>query len=266
MGYEKIPPNKKLTPYVICYYHWKQTLKEELKVQSPPSGFEALVFNYGDPYQIDTVAEKKIVSPISFYSGQNTSNYDMLMNGEVDIFGVVMKPCAFYSLFRVVVKGTVDKRIPLVKLLAEEGEKIEKEMLSINTIDQKVNYIDELLLQKSWIAELHDDPVEKAANLITKHKGKLSIKDLMEEMPYSRRTLERNFQEKIGVSPKMLARICRFANMSYLLMYRKANWQELVYEGGYTDQSHFIKDFQFFNRQSPNEYLRNHKELVKFLG
>lgn len=52
---------------------------------------------------------------------------------------------------------------------------------------------------------------------------------------------------------------------SYCLMYQKAKWQELAYEAGYYDHSHFIKDFQFFNRDSPTAYLQQHKELIHYL-
>jgi len=34
-------------------------------------------------------------------------------------------------------------------------------------------------------------------------------------------------------------------------------WTEIVYETGYADQSHFIKDFQEFCGFNPSRYIKN---------
>lgn len=262
MIYEKIIPDERLSSVVKCYYRWEQEFDEtSAKIQSPPSGYEAMVFNYGEPYIIHIIKQPGILSPQAFYSGQNTVNYEMHLQGNIRVFGVVLQPAAFACLFRVSVKGTADRRIPLVQLLGKEAEILHQKLSEAQNSDERVRIMNELLGQKLWLAQLHVDPVDKAARLIMEHKGNLSVQELAEHICCSRRTLER----KTGVTPKMMARICRFAHMSYLLMYQKANWQELVFQGGYTDQSHFIKDFQYFNRQKPSAYLQHHRELIKYL-
>lgn len=266
MIYEKINADERLAYVVKCYYYWEQeTEGENIRLQSPPSGYEAIVFNFGDTYRISTVMRKKIISPKAFYSGQNTGNYEICINGKIKVFGVVLVPGAFARLFRVSVSGTVDRRLSLNELLGDEAHQLTHKLTTAQHTEERVQLMNELLLQKFWISKLHADPVDEAARLIMEHNGTLPIQELVKKISCSRRTLERKFVDKTGVSPKMLARICRFAHMSYLMMYRKVNWQELVYEGGYTDQSHFIKDFQYFNRQKPSEYLQHHQELIKFL-
>ena len=266
MIYEKLNPDQQLEELVHCYYHWEQDTEGKcIRVQRPPSGYEAIVFNLGDRYRINTLAHKSFTTTEAFYSGQHTGNYEMHLTGKIKVFGVVLLPGAFASLFRVSVKGTVDRRIPLQELLNTEADSMIREVTEVQGKKEWVRIMNKILLEKLWISQLHADPVDKAARLIAKHNGMISLQELVDDLGCSRRTLQRKFIDKTGVSPKMLARICRFSHMSYLLMYRKADWQELVYEGGYSDQSHFIKDFQYFNRQKPTEYLQQHQELIKYL-
>lgn len=230
MIYEKIIPDARLSSVVKCYYRWEQEFGEtSAKIQSPPSGYEAMVFNYGEPYIIHTIIKSDILSPQAFYSGQNTANYEMHLQGNIRVFGVVLQPAAFACLFRVSVKGTADRRVPLDQLLGKEAEILRLKLSEAQNSNERAHIMNELLCQKLWLTQLHADPVDKAARLIMEHKGNLSVQDLAERICCSRCTLERKFIEKTGVTPKMMAQICRFSYMSYLLIYRKADWQELFF-------------------------------------
>ena len=51
MRYQKFTPATELTPFIECYFVWEGEAKESLDVQSPPNVFNAMVFNYADPYE-----------------------------------------------------------------------------------------------------------------------------------------------------------------------------------------------------------------------
>ena len=267
MIYQKILPLEKLTSFVKCYYQWEHDViqGQPLTVQSPPSGYEALVFSYGHPYQIKRGNHEDGWVPTAFYSGQNTTNYQLSLSNTVGMFGVVFQPAAFATLFRVSVKDTADQRIALDDILGTEGKYLAQKILEAPTTAGRVEIMESFLLQKLWLSKLHITVADNAARLIDCRNGIVTVQELMDEIGSSRRPLERKFIEKVGVSPKFYARIRRFSYISYHLMYQKDNWQELIYKGGYFDQSHFIKDFQFFNRQNPTDYLLQHKELIQYL-
>jgi AraC-like DNA-binding protein len=267
MLYNKIQPSAKLAPFIKCYYQWEHTLAQgqSLTIQSPPSGYEALVFNYDHPYSISRGNNEKVAVPTFFYSGQNTTNYQLSLINTVGMFGVVFQPSAFSTLFRVSVKDTADQRIAIDDILGNEGKQLANQILEAGTTALRVQIIESFLLQKLWLSKLHVTVADSAARLIHDRNGMVSVQELLDEIGSSRRPLERRFIEKVGVSPKFYARIRRFSYISYHLMYQKDDWQELIYKGGYFDQSHFIKDFQFFNRQNPTDYLLQHKELIQFL-
>lgn len=76
----------------------------------------------------------------------------------------------------------------------------------------------------------------------------------------STRNFERKCKERLGMPPKMYARIARF-HKAYKMIESKPiiTWADLSYEVGYFDQTHFIKDFKEFARLTPS---LQHKELV----
>ncbi len=267
MLYNKIQPSEKLASFVRCYYQWEHHLPagQSLTIQTPPSGYEALVFNYADPYQIIRINNEKESVPPAFYSGQNTANYQLNLSNTVGMFGVVLQPAAFATLFRVSVKNASDQRIALEDILGKEGKFLAQKILEAPTTASRVQIIESFLLQKLWLSRLNITVADEAARLIGNRNGIVSVQEIMSEIGSSRRPLERCFIEKVGVSPKFYARIRRFSYISYHLLYQKDDWQELIYKGGYFDQSHFIKDFQFFNRQNPTNYLLQHKELIQYL-
>jgi AraC-like DNA-binding protein len=73
------------------------------------------------------------------------------------------------------------------------------------------------------------------------------------------RNFERKCKERLGMPAKMYARIARF-HKAYRILESKPiiSWTDLIYDVGYYDQTHFIKDFKEFAKLTPTLV---HKEL-----
>jgi AraC-like DNA-binding protein len=92
------------------------------------------------------------------------------------------------------------------------------------------------------------------------------VDGVADELRVSRRYLEKNFLEKVGVSPKFYARIKRFTELSKQVAYGKDwDWQEIISNFGFHDQSHLVKEFLVFNNMNPTDYFQNHKELIRLI-
>ena len=110
------------------------------------------------------------------------------------------------------------------------------------------------------------DYIDTAANLILEKAGMLQVQDLLKESYMSRRTFERHFFEKVGLSPKYYARIRRISYICNLIAgKKKVTWPEVFYEAQFYDQAHFIKDFEEFTGRSPQQYLKENTELANFV-
>lgn len=92
---------------------------------------------------------------------------------------------------------------------------------------------------------------------IFRQKGIVQIKQLTDKFHISRRWLEKQFAEQVGISPKEFARITRFnALLTSVEMTPSVSWSEIIEKFGYYDQSHLNRDFHEFTGQSPTEYFK----------
>jgi methylphosphotriester-DNA--protein-cysteine methyltransferase len=97
---------------------------------------------------------------------------------------------------------------------------------------------------------------EHAVRQVKLSEGRMRIEDLVRQIGWSRRQLDRQFQERLGVGPKNLARVLRFhAVYKRLRGLHKPNQKvdRVIYDY-YYDQSHFLKEFKLFAGAVPRAY------------
>ncbi len=99
-----------------------------------------------------------------------------------------------------------------------------------------------------------------------KHIG-APLTNLEKQTGYSAKYLTKTFQKVIGVGPKTFQRIQRFhstvSNLNYLPTH--IDWADVVFQHGYHDQAHFIKEFKNFSGLSPQKYLALGQSCARYL-
>src|SRR5688572_1977095 len=266
--YSKYSPDVKLCPFLICYYFFEGHFDTEKIIQSPPTGFAAITFNFMDGYEVCSGVDNEFISsPRAVVVGQQTTNYKLKFLGSIRQIGLVLKPTAIATLFDYFLKDLVDKRVPLEMVIGEQASGMLYERLKN---ESRTEY--RLALLHSFFIEAMDNYEKRinvadlAADIIIKNKGTVTIEQLLNQLCVSRRHLERKFTEKVGLTPKQYCRIVRMAHISHIVAHHEEiDWQDLVYKGGFHDQNHFIKDFKALNTLSPAKYHQEHSELIRLL-
>jgi AraC-like DNA-binding protein len=68
--------------------------------------------------------------------------------------------------------------------------------------------------------------------------------------------LAARFKQHVGITPKRMARIYRFAQLITSVDPRRpVDWAELAHAAGYFDQAHFSREFKDFTGHTPTGYL-----------
>ncbi|WP_433383641.1 helix-turn-helix domain-containing protein [Actinoplanes sp. CA-142083] len=68
--------------------------------------------------------------------------------------------------------------------------------------------------------------------------------------------LAAQFKQHVGITPKRMARIYRFAQLIITVDARQpVDWAEVAQTAGYFDQAHFIREFKDFTGHTPTGYL-----------
>ena len=89
------------------------------------------------------------------------------------------------------------------------------------------------------------------------HAPSLRLSDLSATACLGERQLRRVFAEQVGMGPKQILRIHRFRRaVQALLRNPGQGFDDLLYRLGYTDHSHFNREFHALAGLSPSAWLR----------
>ena len=122
---------------------------------------------------------------------------------------------------------------------------------------------EKFLLHRLFYSKPDIQSVEAATQVLFQQMGFTDISKLAVDLNMTTRSLERKFDEIVGLSPKALARVIRFDHIkNELILNPHVSLTELSFRYGYFDQAHFIRDFKQFSGDTPSifkqEVLNQH--------
>jgi AraC-like DNA-binding protein len=98
--------------------------------------------------------------------------------------------------------------------------------------------------------------VQHAGGRIAASRGTVPVGALSDAAGVSGNHLAAQFKSHVGVTPKRVARIYRFARLIVSVDARRpVDWPGLAQTAGYFDQAHFGREFKDFTGYTPTEYL-----------
>ncbi len=266
MFYKKYIPAKILKDFVECYFEWEGNPEKTIKIESPPNALCSLVFNYQEEYHISNFKYQKQKVPVCFVSGQALGNYTLHLKGRIGVVGIVFKPAAVYHFYGVPMYELTDERICLSEVCQESYVRLKTSIYNTKNNAQRVKILEIYLLDLLKNSNNGVKTIIDSANEIFEDKGQTNIAELLDKVPMSRRNFERKFLEEVGVSPKTYAKLRRFGyTCSLMAGNRDVNLMDVLHQGGYYDQSHFIKDFKYFSGRTPRKYAKTNVELANYV-
>lgn len=268
MFYRKYIPCDILNQYIECYFVWESEapLREPMIIESPPSSFCSVVFNYGEAYTLQNKKYESLQVPLQFISGQSIYSYKLNLQGTIGMCGIVFKPAALATIFNLTMYEYVEERIDLYTVFNKNLIDTLIRQLYESDKETKVYLLEKFILQQVKQLAPKPDYIDEAANFIIEKNGMLQVADLLHNSFMSRRTFERKFFEKVGLSPKYFTRIRRMSFLCSLIAgKKKVDWPRIFYECNFYDQAHFIKDFEAFTGRSPQQYLKENTELANYV-
>ncbi|MBT2297458.1 AraC family transcriptional regulator [Pseudomonas fluorescens] len=156
-----------------------------------------------------------------------------------------------------------------INVLAEELTEQELDLLEVSGFAQRIF---ERIVQTPLLAEqmrLFNDHLAprlmgKTSQLTSmviqqalRHRGDIRIQHLEDLSGYTSRTLHRQFSQDTGLSPKTFCRIIRCqAALETLNTHQDVSFSELALDLGFSDQSHFLRDFKKLVSTTPYDYQR----------
>jgi transcriptional regulator GlxA family with amidase domain len=91
-----------------------------------------------------------------------------------------------------------------------------------------------------------------AARMIAESAGTAPVRAIAQRLGISTRSLERRFEQAVGLSPRTARRVARFQQAVHIaLAENHASLAAIAVRSGYYDQAHFTRDFTALSGLSP---------------
>ena len=264
MIYEQASPKKELAHIIKSFWlidsEGDATIHQENII---PDGYPELIFHYGDPYKIN-INDSWELQGQTILAGQ-IRNYFFLENtGESNMFAIKFQPWAIKELFGVEMSTITDKVIEVKGTMLSTLQAVQTIATGTISFSEKVKQVEDWFQSFVDKSDVIFSEKHKTGVSILEKKGIIPLKELQEEHQISERGLERYFKSYIGLSPKFYARLIRFSYIFQLIQDDKIDWADIVYNAGYYDQSHFIKNFKEFTGEDPSKYGFSKENMANF--
>ncbi|QHT67353.1 AraC family transcriptional regulator [Rhodocytophaga rosea] len=258
-------PTAPLKPFVVQY--WEGTILGSstavIEQTVLPSGYIDLVLHLSDARCEIKIAAGWQTSPVFSLVGFWTDPYIVQFKDRVETFGIRFKPEAMYFIFGVPAGEFINRYADLKDVLGESFISFCLQLEALKTVEQRIRLADEYLLNRLYKASNPTSYVQYAADLIRRQKGEISVESLSDRACISKRQLEREFKNKLGISPKAYMRINRLGKvLDYINTYPSISLAQLSYLNGYSDQTHFNKDFKSLTGELPSVYMLAKENFV----
>lgn len=130
-------------------------------------------------------------------------------------------------------------------------------LIGCNDIPGAIEAIETWLLSRLSLRDLDAQAGIQAALSLYHLRGQARVSELADWHGVSVRHLERQFQDTVGITPKLLSRLIRFEEAhNQLWVNPQSSLTELAFELGYADQAHFCREFRTFTHITPSEFSR----------
>ena len=136
-------------------------------------------------------------------------------------------------------------------------ERMQNQLADARRRSTQVAILENFLLERLRPQSAAPLPVQAAIHMICNAAGRLSIAEVARRSAMSQSVLERHVRAFAGASPKMLARLARLQHVCRLWDAGKS-LTRIAADAGFTDQSHFVRDFQAFTGSAPRAFFHNH--------
>lgn len=256
-----------LREHIECYWVLRSDhgLKEELCL---PEGSASLVFNFGPAYSraICSRPNEWTDHGRCTLSHQGRESVLITQAAPVEMLGVRFKPYGLSSFFRISMMSLTPPflvdGIALERLIGQWDKAISHD----DKHRERVQEVESFLLGRLAMAGQPDPLVKNAVAILMNCEGNLRIAEVLEQLCVSKSTLEKKFQESVGISPKILCNILRFNSLVYKQRHHPLpTLTELTYNKGFFDQSHLVRNFRSFTGMTPSHFFRKDHHLVEML-
>ncbi len=168
------------------------------------------------------------------------------------------RPGGFYPFVQSPISQFTNKVTPITHIFGTNGDNLERSLLSAKQDADALAQLEHFLRERTPQHDPHIAPINEIINAIIMDRSIMRVDELVGRSTMNKRTLQRLFNQYVGISPKWVIQRYRLQDAADQLIKDKAtNCTDMALRLGYFDLAHFIKDFKTIVGLSPAEYARH---------
>jgi|SRR5947209_15124342 len=253
------PSSTETQQYVRCYVQRTIQLGSSTFVQPVPARAAHLLnFEFGDSVKIRQLGTNITRTAVSaaFVGLQTYQRNQILIRGNVETFVILFQPTAIYQLFGLPAHHLINCDHAAHAVLGATVSGLQERLGNAPSFRERVQIADQFIANHRFRPPANDSIELVAMEIMRKHGG-CRIDSLAHHTGLSIRNFQRRFEESVGISPQLFARIVRFeAALKTKAALPHLSWTMVAHEFGYHDQMHMIHDFQHLSGETPTGILR----------
>ncbi len=218
----------------------------------PPTPQNSLFFYINDPISVQKEGGTHfLLQPRSVIVGPQLTKVTLDINKNHKAVRVGFHPGGLYRLLGIPMIEMVDESYDATDIFGNELKEVNDRLQEAQSFDEIHGVIETFLLQKMKVLK-KALPFDMAMLELLRLDGNVAIERIASMACLSLRQFERVCKDRIGLPPKLYARLTRFSKAYRLRENLPAiSWTSIAYECGYFDQMHMIRDFKTFAGVAP---------------
>lgn len=258
---QEFTPQPKLQPFVQSYQLRHFTFGDSnsipFKPYAPRPEQTLAFYPRGSESEENLVTNTMIKRPRSAIIGQYSQRTNRHLNGsEFCVLLVNLKPGVLYRLTRMPFTDLTNTFIDAEDLLPKEISRVNERLGSAESPQEMIGIIEKLLLILTSDITRDAHRIDAVANRLIQRPEDSAVLGLAEASCFSPRQFERLFKQRMGISPKLFARIARMTK-AFSMKYNHSglDWFSIALYCNYHDYQHLVRDFKDLAGVTPTIYL-----------
>lgn len=218
----------------------------------PPTPQNSLFFYINDRIRVQLPgSDAYVLQPRSVIVGPQLKRVMLDVNQSHKAVRVGFHPGGLHRFLGLPLHEMVDGSYDAADFFSNEMESVHEQLAAGRSFDEIKEVVEGFLLAK--VKKLKPVlPVDQAMLELMRSGGGLSMEKTASLSCLSLRQFERVCRIRLGIAPKLFARIIRFSSAyRYRERHPEQTWTKIAYACGYFDQMHFIRDFREFAGVTP---------------
>jgi AraC-like DNA-binding protein len=229
------------------------------RMNVPPMPSAHLFLNLGGPVRLwdpDASVPPAVLTD-GWFMGLWTRRFLFEYPTRVRLVGVHFKPWGMSPFVDVPAAELRDRWVPVDAVWRRSLDRIRNQVGQAAQAAETLRVVEEELRSRLTEAPPHGlDLVRYAGGRLECFHGAVTVGALTDATGVSGTHLATQFKAHVGVTPKRVARIYRFARLILSVdALRPVDWSALAQAAGCFDQAHFSREFKEFTGHTPTQYL-----------